>query len=66
VFCPNATETKIFYTANARALRHLLEMRASPMPNEIACSAVEVLRICSKKPPTSAADYTLVPWGRNV
>ena len=26
---PNATETKIFVTANARALRHLVELRAS-------------------------------------
>ncbi len=27
---PNATETKIFVTANARALRHFIEMRAQP------------------------------------
>ena len=26
---PNATQTKIFVTANARALRHFIEMRAS-------------------------------------
>jgi thymidylate synthase (FAD) len=26
---PNATETKIFVTANARALRHFLEQRGS-------------------------------------
>ena len=29
---PNATETKIFVTANGRALRHFIEMRPTPPP----------------------------------
>src|SRR5580704_3058427 len=43
---PNATETKIFVTANARALRHFIEMRASQHAEvEIRKLAVQVLRI---------------------
>src|SRR5262249_18958803 len=43
---PNATETKIFVTANARALRHFIELRASRHAEvEIRKLAVEVLRI---------------------
>lgn len=31
---PNATETKIFFTVNVRALRHILEMRGSTMADQ--------------------------------
>ncbi len=43
---PNATETKIFVTGNARALRHFVEMRASRHAEvEIRKVAVQMLRI---------------------
>ena len=42
---PNATETKIFVTANARALRHFIEMRGSRHAEvEIRMLAIQVLR----------------------
>ena len=45
---PNATETKIFITGNARALRHFIEMRGSIHADaeirELACKVAKVLR----------------------
>lgn len=42
---PNATETKIFFTANARALRHFIELRASryadPAIRSLACKVYQ-------------------------
>jgi len=59
---PNATETKIFVTANARALRHFIELRGSEHADvEIRKVAVEVLRIMQREAPNMFADYTLVP-----
>jgi thymidylate synthase (FAD) len=59
---PNATETKIFYTANARALRHFIEMRASRhAETEIRQLAVQVLRIMQQEAPNLFSDYQLVP-----
>ena len=59
---PNATETKIFVTANARALRHFIEMRASRHAEvEIRKLAVQVLRIMQKEAPNLFGDYQLVP-----
>jgi thymidylate synthase (FAD) len=59
---PNATETKIFYTANARALRHFIEMRASRhAETEIRLLALEILRIMQQEAPNLFNDYTLVP-----
>src|SRR4051812_35642854 len=59
---PNATETKIFVTANARALRHFIEMRASRHAEvEIRKLAVAVLRIMQTEAPNLFADYQLVP-----
>ena len=57
---PNATETKIFFTANARALRHFIEMRASRhAETEIRLLAVQVLRIMQKEAPHLFDDYEL-------
>jgi thymidylate synthase (FAD) len=57
---PNATETKIFVTANARALRHFIEMRASRHAEvEIRQLAVQVLRIMQDEAPNLFGDYTL-------
>jgi thymidylate synthase ThyX/5-methylcytosine-specific restriction endonuclease McrA len=59
---PNATETKIFVTANARALRHFIEMRASRHAEvEIRKLAIEVLRIMQREAPNLFADYQIVP-----
>ena len=49
---PNATETKIFVTANARALRHFIELRGSQHAEpEIRKLAVQVLNIMRKEAP---------------
>jgi thymidylate synthase (FAD) len=59
---PNATETKIFVTANARALRHFIEMRASRHAEvEIRKLAVAVLNIMKTEAPHVFGDYQLVP-----
>jgi thymidylate synthase (FAD) len=59
---PNATETKIFVTANARALRHFIELRASRHAEvEIRKLAVQVLRLMQKVAPNIFNDYQLVP-----
>ena len=59
---PNATETKIFVSANARALRHFIEMRASRHAEvEIRKLAVQVLRIMQREAPNLFNDYELVP-----
>jgi thymidylate synthase (FAD) len=59
---PNATETKIFVSANARALRHFIEMRASRHAEvEIRKLAVQVLNIMKSEAPNLFSDYELVP-----
>jgi thymidylate synthase (FAD) len=57
---PNATETKIFVTANARSLRHFLEMRGSRhAEDEIRKVAVAMLLILQKEAPNLFGDYVL-------
>jgi thymidylate synthase (FAD) len=59
---PNATETKIFVTANARALRHFIELRGSRhAETEIRKLAVAVLKILQAEAPSLFADYHLTP-----
>lgn len=49
---PNATETKIFVTMNARAVRHLIELRANSAADvEIRSLAMKVFRILQDKAP---------------
>lgn len=49
---PNATETKIFVTMNARAVRHLIELRANPAADvEIRKLAIKIFRILQDKAP---------------
>ena len=59
---PNATETKIFVTANARALRHFMEQRgaaaAEPEIRKLAGHVLDVLRADS---PNLFGDYRKVP-----
>jgi thymidylate synthase (FAD) len=59
---PNATETKIFVTGNARALRHFIELRGSEHADvEIRAVAVAMLKLLQAESRNLFADYTLVP-----
>jgi thymidylate synthase (FAD) len=59
---PNATETKIFVTGNARALRHFIELRGSEHADvEIRKVAVAMLRLLQQEAPSMFADYELAP-----
>ena len=52
---PNCTETKIFVTMNARAVRHLIELRANPAADvEIRKLAVKVFHILQNQAPLLA------------
>lgn len=58
---PNATETKIFVTANARALRHFMELRGNiHADTEIRSLAVQILRIMLKEAPNIFGDMKIV------
>ena len=55
---PNATETKIFVTANARALRHFIELRCNEhAETEIREVAALVLEILQREAPNLFGDY---------
>lgn len=57
---PNATETKIFVTANVRAWRHFIEMRASQYADiEIRRLAIRILRILQADAPLMFGDFTI-------
>jgi len=57
---PNATETKIFMTGNARALRHFVELRGSEHAEvEIRRVALAVLEIMQREAPAMFSDYRL-------
>jgi thymidylate synthase (FAD) len=59
---PNATETKIFVTANGRALRHFIELRASRFAEvEIRRLALQILEIMKREAANLFGDYQLVP-----
>ncbi len=58
---PNATETMIFCSANARALRHFIELRGSEGAEaEIRKVALQLLRIMQGEAPTLFGDYEIV------
>lgn len=58
---PNATETKIFVTANARALRHFVELRGSSAAEpEIRKVAVRLLQIMQRESPNLFGDFQVV------
>lgn len=64
---PNATETKIFVTANARALRNFIELRASRHADaEIRAVALEILRVMQAEAPDIFGDYRVVEVGDGV
>lgn len=57
---PQATETYIFWTANARALRHYIEMRAVEHAEiEIRRVAIAILKIMQAEAPSLFSDYTI-------
>jgi thymidylate synthase (FAD) len=57
---PNATETKIFVTANARALRHFFFLRGSfHAEDEIRGVAIQMWQIVHKESPNFFADFEL-------
>ncbi len=59
---PNATETKIFVTANGRALRHFIEMRADPSADvEIRKVAIALLGLLQVDSPNLFGDYVITP-----
>ena len=58
---PNATETKIFVTANARALRHFIEMRGDVAADvEIRKVALAMLKILQAESPNLFGDYEIL------
>ena len=58
---PNATETQIFATANARALRHFIEARGDASADaEIRKVALLMLKILQTESPNLFGDYTIV------
>jgi thymidylate synthase (FAD) len=66
---PNATETKIFVSANARAWRHFIELRCHEAAEvEIREVAACVLEILQKEAPNLFGDYqlTTLPDGTRV
>ena len=58
---PNATETKIFVTANARAWRHFIELRCNEhAETEIRIVAALVLEILQREAPNLFGDYEFI------
>nr|HPQ80471.1 FAD-dependent thymidylate synthase [bacterium] len=61
---PNATETKIFISANGRALRHFFEMRGSVHADtEIRELAVAMFRLIKEEAPNIFADLDVLLEG---
>ncbi|MEK6799418.1 MAG: FAD-dependent thymidylate synthase [Planctomycetota bacterium] len=59
---PNATETKIFVTANARALRHFIELRCNEAAEtEIRIVAGLMLDVLRREAPSLFGDYEITP-----
>lgn len=57
---PNATETKIVVTGNARAWRHFIELRASESAeSEIRILAIKVLELLKGEAPNLFGDYQI-------
>ena len=57
---PNATETKIFITANVRAWRHFIEMRAASYADwEIRKLALRILELLQQEAPLLFGDFTV-------
>ena len=58
---PNATETKIFVTANARAWRHFIELRCNEhAETEIRIVATKILETLQREAPNLFGDYEFI------
>ena len=58
---PNATETKIFVTANARAWRHFIELRCNEhAETEIRIVAAKILEALQREAPNLFGDYEFI------
>ncbi len=58
---PNATETKVFVTGNARAWRHFIELRGDIHAEaEIRALACDVCRLLQQEAPNLFGDYEVV------
>jgi thymidylate synthase (FAD) len=61
---PNATETKIFVTANARSIRHFVELRsAEAADRQIRAVAGLVFDLTRRESPNVFADYVTIDTG---
>lgn len=61
---PNATETQIYCTANARALRHFMELRSDESADaEIRAVAFKLWEVLSGHSPNLFGDYTPTDGG---
>ncbi len=61
---PNATETKIFVTGNARAWRHFIELRGDIHAEaEIRALACDVCRLLKNEAPNLFGDYEVATLG---
>jgi thymidylate synthase (FAD) len=59
---PNATETKIFFSCNARELRHIIELRGDEGAEpEIRRFAVKLLRLMQREAPNLFGDFAIYP-----
>jgi len=57
---PNATETKIFVTSNARSLRNFIELRANEAADlEIRKVAIKILKLMQTEAPNIFKDYEI-------
>ena len=66
---PNATETKIFVTANVRALRHFIEMRGAVYADtEIRYVSIEMLKLLQQEAPLLFQDFIIedLPDGTQI
>ena len=66
---PNATETKIFVTANVRALRHFIEMRGAIYADtEIRYVSIEMLKLLQQEAPLLFQDFIIddLPDGTQI
>lgn len=60
---PNATETKLVLTGNARAWRHFIDLRATEgADTEIRRLAVSLLRLLQGEAPSLFGDYHIRPY----
>ena len=58
-FAPDGVATSIMWTANARALRHVIEARTAPgAEEEIRLVFAEVARIMQREAPALFGDFT--------